>query len=215
MSIAPLPKELADRAHAAAASVTDRTIAEKLAEHHSLQYEIRFLGDPALTIPAQCIQGNDPETVQGVRALAIGMRRVCAQRRGGVALAAHQVGARAAVILTPVKGVRTIMVNPRYVVGRTGILRRSRKKELGLEGCLSIPDFWMHVERYTWVEIEFKPEDLGEWVRVKLEGFEARAFQHEFDHLAGRCIVDGGTRQQRRHAERCAEKAIAQKQRSA
>jgi peptide deformylase len=199
--VAPLIGGLAERALEVAAAAQQR---DRRAAAEGRQYAIRFYGDPLLAVPATAIDvdARYPGDVQIVRSLAIGLRRICAERRGGVAIAAQQVGSTLAVILTPVKGVKTIMVNPT-------IVRQARKKTLGSEGCLSVPDYWTNVERRNWVEVRFTPEDLSEPVTVKLEGFEARAAQHELDHLAGRCIVDGATRQQRRHAERCVAKARA------
>jgi peptide deformylase len=197
MPVAPLNGELATRALTAAAAAKVR--AREVMDAGRPYGGIRFYGDPVLGTPAVPVP---LDRVIDVRALAEELRRVCAERRGGVAIAAQQVGAQWAVILTPVKGVRTIMVNPT-------VIRKARKTTLGAEGCLSVPDYWTNVERRNWVEVRFTPEDLSEPVTVKLEGFEARAVQHELDHLAGRCIVDGATRQQRRHAERCVAKARA------
>jgi peptide deformylase len=206
MPVAPLNGGLLQRALevGAAAHERDRRIAAE-----GRQYALRFYGDPLLTVPATPIdtEARYPGDALILRSLATGMRRICAERRGGVAIAAQQVGATLAVILTPVHGVRTVMVNPRIVTGRTGRKVWSRTMEIGPEGCLSVPDYWTNVERHTWVTVEFTPEDLDGRVVVKLKDFEARAVQHELDHLAGRCIVDGATRQQRRHAERCVEKA--------
>jgi peptide deformylase len=60
----------------------------------------------------------------------------------------------------------------------------SEDKEMGEEGCLSIPDIFTEVERAQRVEV--KGYDLkGDEVRYEAEGFLARAFQHEIDHLNG------------------------------
>lgn len=206
MPVAPLSGALAERALAAAA--TARLDARETARA-SHRYYLRFYGDAELCLPTEPIDVTHPAALAVVRGIAEGLRRVCAERRGGVAIAAQQIGATFAVILTPVHGVRTIMVNPCIVTGHTGRKVWSRTMELGPEGCLSVPDYWTNVERHTWVTVEFTPEDLDGRVVVKLKDFEARAVQHELDHLSGRCIVDGATRQQRRHAERCVAKARA------
>lgn len=204
MPVAALTGGLAERAlHAAA---TAQQTAQSV-DARSRQFGIRFYGEDGIlhmhAVPV------DRQAHADVQAVAVALRRVCAERRGGVAIAAQQVGSILSVILTPVHGAQTIMVNPRIVTGRTGRKMWSRTMELGPEGCLSVPDYWTNVERHTWVTVEFTPEDLEGRVVVKLKDFEARAVQHELDHLAGRCIVDGATRQQRRHAERCVAKARA------
>lgn len=206
MPIAPLSGGLLTRALEVGATAR-MDARQAAAESH--RYHLRFYGDAGLCLPAEPVNVAHPAALAVVRGIAEGLRRVCAERRGGVAMAAQQVGATFAVILTPVHGVRTVMVNPRIVTGRTGRKVWSRTMELSAEGCLSVPDYWTNVERHTWVTVEFTPEDLGGRVVVKLKDFEARAVQHELDHLAGRCIVDGATRQQRRHAERCVAKARA------
>jgi peptide deformylase len=202
MPVAPLTGGLAERALEVGATAR---LDARTAERESRGYHLRFYGDPILSLAAKPYPGDTPM----LQALALGLRRVCTERRGGVAIAAQQVGSLWAVILTPVHGVKTIMVNPQIVTGRTGRKVWSRTMELGPEGCLSVPDYWTNVERHTWVTVEFTSEDLEGRVVVKLKDFEARAVQHELDHLAGRCIVDGATRQQRRHAERCVAKARA------
>jgi len=56
--------------------------------------------------------------------------------------------------------------------------------ELGEEGCLSIPDVIAEVNRAS--QIEIKGYDLdGNEVRYEAQGYLARAFQHEMDHLNG------------------------------
>ena len=56
--------------------------------------------------------------------------------------------------------------------------------EVGREGCLSIPELTANVRRATAVTVE------AEGVRVEAEGFEARALQHEIDHLDGLLFLD-------------------------
>jgi peptide deformylase len=57
------------------------------------------------------------------------------------------------------------------------------------EGCLSIPGFRADVPRYWAIEAEgFHPD--GEPKRWALEGWPARIFQHEIDHLDGWLLTD-------------------------
>jgi peptide deformylase len=171
----------------------------------SAAYVLRYLGDPVLAQMCTPIDLAAPGALAEVRAVAEGLRRVASEQRRAVAIAAPQVGAPVQVILTPVKGLKTIMVNP-------VLTRKARSTSADLEGCLSIPEFWLHVPRRRWVAVEFTPEDLSERVTLRLVDFEARALQHELAHLDGQCIVGlaGVSRQQRRHAERCVAKAREQ-----
>jgi peptide deformylase len=69
-----------------------------------------------------------------------------------------------------------VLVNP-VIVSATG-------SEIGREGCLSIPEFTGNVRRATEIAVE------AEGLRVEAAGFEARAIQHEIDHLDGLLFLD-------------------------
>lgn len=57
------------------------------------------------------------------------------------------------------------------------------------EGCLSVPDVYGKVPRYSKVRI--KAQDLsGKEIRLTAEGFLARIFQHEIDHTNGIVFID-------------------------
>ena len=58
-----------------------------------------------------------------------------------------------------------------------------------MEGCLSIPDRWVYVKRATEIEVTGLNEK-GKQVRIKAEGYFARALQHEIDHLDGVLMLD-------------------------
>jgi peptide deformylase len=64
------------------------------------------------------------------------------------------------------------------------VITASSGSEVGREGCLSIPELTGDVRRATHVTVE------AEGVRVDAEGFEARALQHEIDHLDGLLFLD-------------------------
>lgn len=62
-------------------------------------------------------------------------------------------------------------------------------EEVMREGCLSVPDFTANVHR--WRELVLQGVDADGGRRVfRMEGFEARAAQHELDHLDGMLILD-------------------------
>ncbi len=61
--------------------------------------------------------------------------------------------------------------------------------EMGREGCMSVPDFTCDVRRATQVVLRGRTPE-GDLRVIEAEGFEARAFQHELDHLDGRLILD-------------------------
>jgi peptide deformylase len=76
----------------------------------------------------------------------------------------------------------TAMLNPQ-------IVDRSQEEARDWEGCLSVPGVRGLVQRATWIEVEYW-DRAGNLQRVRLEGFVARIFQHEYDHLEGILFVD-------------------------
>ena len=101
-----------------------------------------------------------------------------------VGIAAPQIGESVRVAVVDCTGHRKapdahgelILVNP-VIVAAEG-------SEVGREGCLSIPELTANVRRATHVTVE------AEGLRVEAEGFEARAIQHEIDHLDGLLFLD-------------------------
>lgn len=76
----------------------------------------------------------------------------------------------------------TVMINPAFKT-----LSDTREKDW--EGCLSIPGIRALVPRYTEIQINYANQQ-GNIVEARLEGFIARIFQHEFDHLEGKVYLD-------------------------
>jgi peptide deformylase len=115
----------------------------------------------------------------------------------GVGLAAPQVGAALRVIVVEFSEKEDededededakppklyIMVNPE-------ITRFSDDKEVGTEGCLSIPGYVGNVNRP--IEIVIRGYNRrGQPMKVKAKGWLARIFQHEIDHLEGVLFTD-------------------------
>ena len=57
------------------------------------------------------------------------------------------------------------------------------------EGCLSIPRVLVDVKRAKNVWVEFTDQENRQ-VRAQLNGLVAKVFQHEYDHLQGKLILD-------------------------
>lgn len=106
----------------------------------------------------------------------------------GVGLAAPQVGVNKRLMVYNQSGDKTkwldqvVMVNPR-------IVEFSDKKDIDTEGCLSFPDMNGQVERSNWVKVE-AINLRGKKIKKKYTGWEARIFQHEYDHLDGVVYID-------------------------
>lgn len=61
--------------------------------------------------------------------------------------------------------------------------------EIGREGCLSVPDYTGNVIRATRIRLTAR-DPRGEPLAFDMEGYEARAVQHEIDHLDGLLFID-------------------------
>lgn len=76
-----------------------------------------------------------------------------------------------------------------YTVVNPEITRMSNEKIMGVEGCLSIPGIVGDVERSTSIVVKGQNRN-GQNVKYKLNGWVARIFQHEIDHLTGVLFTD-------------------------
>ncbi|MDR1713937.1 MAG: peptide deformylase, partial [Coriobacteriales bacterium] len=78
--------------------------------------------------------------------------------------------------------------NPVFYVNPV-VKRLWGEKVSGDEGCLSIPGISIPIERYNNIELEAL--DLqGQPFHTEVEGFAARALQHELDHLEGTTMFE-------------------------
>ncbi len=119
----------------------------------------------------------------------------------GVGLAAPQVavGRRVAVIeyaeplpedappeAVPPKPKLFVIINPE-------ITARSEEMVDGIEGCLSVPGYAGNVARHAAVTVKALNR-RGQAVKIKAQGWLARIFQHEIDHLDGVLYIDKATK---------------------
>ncbi len=117
----------------------------------------------------------------------------------GVGLAAPQVGVGQRLIVIeyaepPEDGDEKKEVKPKlYVMANPEIVKTSEEKVSGVEGCLSIPGLVGEVDRYTMVQVKGLNR-RGQPMKVKAEGWLARIFQHEIDHINGVVFPDRATR---------------------
>jgi len=78
------------------------------------------------------------------------------------------------------------------------IVEYSDTTDVEVEGCLSFPGFTADVERSEWIKVEYQ-DVKGRKQEKQLEGWEARIFQHELDHVDSVLYIDrlGGDERQR------------------
>ncbi len=136
--------------------------------------------DPILRQKAKKIKNPLAEEVQTLIPLMIETMR----QNQGVGLAAPQIGKSLQLfVVDKENGQATyVFINPK-------ITACSREKNKEVEGCLSIPNKILPVERYETITVRYLNEK-GEKSKLKARGFLARAIQHELDHLNGILILD-------------------------
>ncbi len=142
---------------------------------------VRIFGDPVLRQPAVEVTSVDA----ALRELIADMRETM-KAYGGVGLAANQVGVaqRVLVVDVPVdenERAEHALINP--------VLKRRTGSQSAEEGCLSIPGIWEEVTRAERILVTGLDEE-GRPVELDVEGYLARALQHEIDHLEGALFVD-------------------------
>jgi peptide deformylase len=150
--------------------------------------EIAQLGNPVLRFQAEPV--TDVKSAE-IQQIIQNMQNTLASTQG-VGIAAPQISVSKQIIIIASRPTAryptaplmepTVMINP-------VCHELSDALEKDWEGCLSIPGVRALVPRYKEILIRYNNQ-LGDLVETKLEGFIARIFQHEFDHLQGKVYLD-------------------------
>ncbi len=150
--------------------------------------EIAQLGNDILRIVAKPVDDvNSPVIQQVINDL------ICTlESTSGVGIAAPQISESWQIIVLASKPTKrypdapsmpsTIMLNPSFIA-------IGDETEKDWEGCLSIPGIRAKVPRYKRIKISYTDQN-GLLEIYELEGFIARVFQHEIDHLNGVVYLD-------------------------
>lgn len=139
--------------------------------------------DRRLRARAAAIETFDPETIRRLGGLAARMLEVMRERKG-VGLAAPQVGVAVRMFVMNATGEPQddrVYVNPR--------LSDPEGEEEREEGCLSLPEINTPVLRSLRLRLQARDVE-GNAIDETAEGFIARVWQHETDHLDGVLILD-------------------------
>jgi len=150
--------------------------------------EIAQLGAKVLRLQAQMVTDTHSAEIQQI----IETMQSTLATTQGVGIAAPQISASKRIIIIASRPTPrypsaplmepTVMINPAFQT-----LSDNREKDW--EGCLSIPGIRALVPRYKEILINYTNQQ-GVLVEARLEGFVARVFQHEFDHLEGKVYLD-------------------------
>ena len=98
----------------------------------------------------------------------------------GVGLSANQIGIEERAFAM----IRDIEYNDIIVCFNPRIVKRYDDEVWCEEGCLSFPDEIINIQRPDRIVVKYEDENKKDH-KIKLDGFAARVFQHEFDHLNG------------------------------
>lgn len=138
--------------------------------------KIRIYGDPCLRQKSEPVTDIGP----GERMLIESMVKTMHEAKG-VGLAAPQVGINQRLFVIDVGEGPMAVINPE--------LSNPVGKEEYEEGCLSIPEVTVKVERPQQITVKFLDEE-GQPREMTCDELTARVIQHETDHLDGKLIVD-------------------------
>ena len=170
-----------------AALAEDERALEREARRIVALARIRQYGDPALRMKAREVETFDDDLVRLVERMTSLMHEA-----QGVGLAATQVGVLRRLFVFVHEDEDRVLVNP-------VVTFRSEETDVDDEGCLSLHDVLVPVERATSVTIE-GADAAGRPVRLELGLPAARIVQHELDHLDGVLILDRTDDESRRGA---------------
>ena len=152
--------------------------------------KVAQLGNPVLRrkaepVPVEMIQSQQIQTL-------IDDMIETSDEYSGAGLAAPQVHESVQIIVAGLKE------DPRYedeedmplvVLINPKIAAFSTEMDEDWEGCLSLGDLWGRVKRALSITVTGFGRD-GKQIEFRAEGFKARVFQHEIDHLHGKVFID-------------------------
>jgi peptide deformylase len=107
---------------------------------------------------------------------------------GCVGIAAPQVGRFERIVLVDISH-KPKHVNHGFLVLINPEITFCEGSSFGREGCLSVPDYTGKVERAKSITVKALNQK-AEKLEFKMSGYEARAVQHEIDHLDGKLFLD-------------------------
>jgi peptide deformylase len=145
---------------------------------------ITLLGDKILRKKVGTIREVDNETVKLIKDMFDTMKNA-----NGVGLAANQVGVNKSIFVADISAVEGYEKTKPMVVINPKIILRSKEKSSIEEGCLSIPEVRLNIERPKNITLVYYDTNMK---KHELEADEllARVIQHEYDHLQGVLFID-------------------------
>ncbi|NVZ07908.1 peptide deformylase [Allochromatium humboldtianum] len=146
--------------------------------------DILKLPDPRLKQVSEPVETFD----QALRDFIADLEETRLAGPGAVGIAAPQVAHFRRIVILDLSG-RPKTPNHGHLVLINPEITHWEGFAMGREGCLSVPDYTGNVIRATQIRLKAQDAD-GVEHQYEMEGFEARAVQHELDHLDGLLFVD-------------------------
>lgn len=140
--------------------------------------------DPRLKQESSVVRTFDTALQEFIRDLDETM----AAATGSVGIAAPQVGILKRIVIVDVSSKPEIKHHGHLILINPEITEWQGMKK-GREGCMSVPDFTGNVIRAEKIVLHAMDEN-GQALEYDMEGYEARAVQHEIDHLDGLLFLD-------------------------
>ena len=145
---------------------------------------ITLYGDKILRKKTARVAEVDVKTVKLIKDMFDTMKNA-----PGIGLAANQVGVDKRIFIADVSSVEGYENSKPMVFINPKIEKFSEEKSTMEEGCLSIPEIRLDIERPKQITVKFQDTELKEHSLVA-DGLLARVIQHECDHLNGILFTD-------------------------
>lgn len=141
--------------------------------------------------PAPILKQRLPELAPGPEAEALIRDLVDTMRASAhsVGIAANQIGVAARAFVLDVTGHKKARTQHGLVVMLNPVVVHREDSEVAREGCMSVPHFTGDVRRTQHLIVRGLTPD-GTERTIEADAFEARALQHELDHLDGMLFLD-------------------------
>lgn len=178
----------------------DNLLSLKRREAHRVSLVNRILkfDDPVLSKVCDRVEKDED-----INVVVNDLTRILASTDNGVGLAASQIGVTKRIIALRFnirKNVIRVMINPEIVEHGDEIIT-------GNEACLSYPGVVANVPRFAKIKVKFETVDR-KVDETWFNGYEARVFAHETDHLNGACLVGQAWRERHKSEELKADQRV-------
>ena len=140
--------------------------------------------NPILRKKSEYVKQITPEIIEVISDMIDTLEHSDTISSTGVGLAAPQIGRSWRIIIVRLNGAKkpAVFINP-------AITKTSKRAQVDIEACLSLPNLFVPVKRSVKITLEAQNQN-GEPIKLEVADMAARVIQHETDHLDGILITD-------------------------